>query len=160
VDQNQRLPGPTPYVVQFHGVDILPDWEPGTPGVLCVAGPHAIPVSTALRASDRRVMLALGRGRDTLARLRADPRAAFCLLGAEVAFTAYGPASVIREELSAASRVAAVALEVERVQDHLAGSRTEMLAGARWRFTEDPARDDAERILAELNQLGAAGPAG
>ena len=27
----------------------LPHWEQGTPAVLCVAGPHAIPVSTAVR---------------------------------------------------------------------------------------------------------------
>ena len=28
---------------------MLPDWEVGTPAVLIVAGPHAIPVSTAVR---------------------------------------------------------------------------------------------------------------
>ena len=28
---------------------MLPDWEPGTPAVLVAAGPHAIPVSTAVR---------------------------------------------------------------------------------------------------------------
>lgn len=136
-------------------MDILPDWAPGTPGVLCVAGPHAIPVSTALRASDRRLVLALGRGRDTLARMRAEPAAAFCLLGAGVAFTAYGPSRVIREELEAAPHVAAVAIDVERVQDHLAGSRTALLAGARWRWTEDAARDDERRIVTELRRLAA-----
>jgi hypothetical protein len=134
-------------------VDILPDWEPGTPAVLCVTGLHAIPVSTALRAADDRIVLALGRRRETLARLRDDPGAALCVLAAGVAFTAYGRASVIRAELAGAPHVAAVAIAVERVQDHLAGSRTEILDGARWRWTEDAARDDERRILAELREL-------
>jgi hypothetical protein len=143
-------------VVQFHRVvDILPDWEQGTPGVLCVAGPHAIPVSTTMRAGDRRIVMALGRRRETLGRIRNDPAAALCLLGAGVAFSAYGRAAVVRDELSAAPHVAAVALDVERIQDHLEGSRTEMLDGARWSFTEDSARDDERRILAELRELAA-----
>jgi hypothetical protein len=134
-------------------MDILPDWEPGTPGALCVAGPHAIPVSTAVRASDRRIVLALGRERETLARLREDPEVALCLLGRGVAFTAYGRAAVVREELGAAAHVAAIALEVTRLQDHLVGSRTEILDGARWRWTEDAAREDGRRIAAELREL-------
>ena len=134
-------------------MDILPDWEPGTPAVLCVAGPHPIPVSTAVRASDRRIVLALGRERETLARLRENPDAALCLLGRGVAFTAYGRAEVIREELRAAAHVAAIELEVTRLQDHLAGSRTEVLDGARWRWTEEAALDDERRIAAELGEL-------
>ena len=43
-------------------MDILPHWEQGTPGVLCVAGPHAIPISTAVRGSDSRLVFALGDG--------------------------------------------------------------------------------------------------
>jgi hypothetical protein len=138
-------------------MDILPDWEPGTAAVLCVAGPHAIPVATAVRAGDRRLVLALGRRRETLALLRDDPRAAFCLLGAGAAFTAHGRAGVVREELAAAPHVAAVAIDVERIQDHLAGSRTEILAGARWDWTQDDAREDERRILAELRELAGLG---
>ena len=59
---------------------MLPTWPPGTPAVLCVAGPHAIPVSSYVRAGDDRILLALGSRRETLARLRADPGAAFCVL--------------------------------------------------------------------------------
>lgn len=120
--------------------------------MLCVAGPHAIPVSTAVRGGDRRVLLALGQGRETLARLREDPRAAFCLLGEGLAFTAYGGAWVLREQLESA-RVAAVALEVERVEDHLADGRVEMLDGARWRWTEERARVEQPRVVAELRRL-------
>ena len=125
----------------------LPVWRQGTPGVLVVAGPHAIPVSTALRAGDARILFALGRRRETLARLRQDPRAAFCLLGEGVAFTAEGTVSVLAEQLEAIP-VAALELSVERVQDHLADGRTEMLDGARWRFRAE--RDaTADRLVVE-----------
>jgi hypothetical protein len=131
---------------------MLPEWEPGTPAVLIVAGPHAIPVSTSLRRAEARVVFALGRRRETLERLRADPAAALCVLGRGVAFTAYGEAVVLREELDAAP-VAAVELRVDRVQDHLADGRTEMLEGARydWRNIKDS--EDESRIRAELARI-------
>jgi len=69
---------------------MLPEWEVGTPAVLIVAGPHAIPVSTSIRRGDDRVVFALGRRRETLTRLRSEPGAALCVLGRGVAFTAYG----------------------------------------------------------------------
>ena len=131
---------------------MLPDWEPGTPAVLVVAGPHAIPVSTALRRGERRVVFALGRRRETLARLREDPEAALCVLGPGVAFTAYGRALVLREELEAAP-VAAIELSVERVQDHLADGRTEMLDGARYEWRDEDAMRAESRIRAELDTI-------
>lgn len=134
-------------------MDILPEWEPGTPAVLSTAGPHAIPVSTAVRAGDRRIVLALGRRRETLRLLRDEPRVAFCLLGAGLAFSAYGEARVLREELESAPHVAAVAVQVDSIDDHLEESRTEMIDGARWRFTAGEAEDDARRIDAELRAL-------
>jgi len=133
-------------------VEGLPSWERGTPGVLCVAGPHAIPVSTAIRASGDRLLLALGARRETLGRLRQEPGAAFCLLGAGVAFTAEGRARVVAERLEAAP-VAAVELCVERVQDHLADGRTELLDGARWRRTERRYSESDAAIDAELSRL-------
>jgi hypothetical protein len=131
----------------------LPRWERGTPGVLCAAGPHPIPVSTAVRVGDDRVLLALGSARETLARLREDPRAALCILGREVAFTAYGRASVRSEELQASADVVAVEIRVESIQDHLADSRTEMLDGARWRWREDRFAAAEREIVAELERL-------
>lgn len=121
----------------MRGVERLPEWNDGTPAALCVRGPHVIPVSTAIRAGDHRLVLALARRRDALARLRDDPAVALCLLGAGVAFTAEGTAAVVREELEASPHVAAVELRVTRIQDHLADGRTEMLSGARWRFTSE-----------------------
>jgi len=119
-----------------------------------VAGPHAIPVSTAVRTADRRIMLALGRQRETLRRLRAEPRAALCLLGAGVAFTAHGRASVAAEELESADTAVAVELVVERVQDHLADGRTEIVDGARWRWLDRHAAETEPAIIAELERLG------
>jgi Pyridoxamine 5'-phosphate oxidase len=134
-------------------MDELPRWERGTPAVLCVAGPHPIPVSTAVRVADDRVMFALGRERETLRRLRDDPRVALLVMGAGVAFTAHGEARVLAEQLESADTVVAVELRVERVQDHLADGRTEMLEGARWRWTRDGMADAERAIVAELERL-------
>jgi hypothetical protein len=99
-------------------------------------------------------MLALGRERETLRRLRADPRAALCLLGEGVAFTAHGQARVAAEELEAADTIVAVELVVERVQDHLADGRTEMLDGPRWRWLDRNAAEGEPALIAELERLG------
>ena len=134
-------------------MDELPEWEFGTAGVLCVAGPHPIPISTALRAGPRRVLFILGGRRATLARLRYDPHAALCLMGEGLAFTAHGRARALEERLESAPKVVVVELSVTRLQDHLADGRTEMLAAADWRWVdEDAAKADAG-IRAELTQV-------
>jgi hypothetical protein len=131
----------------------LPAWEAGTPALLCVAGPHAIPVSSYVRAANDRIVVALGARRETLARLRTDPATAFCVLGKGVAFTARCRASVIKEPLEAAPGNVAVELRVERVQDHLADGRTEILDGSRWRWIDVEAATLQPRILEELETL-------
>ena len=132
---------------------MLPTWPSGTPAVLCVTGPHAIPVSSYVRAADDRIVVALGSRRETLARLREDAAVAFCVLGEGVAFTAHCRASVARESLDAAPANAAVALVVERVQDHLADGRTEMLDGAGWTWIDPEAAALQPLILEELTNL-------
>ena len=131
----------------------LPKWERGTPAVLCVAGPHPIPVTTPVRRGPDRVLLALGRQRITLERLRVDPRVALVVIGEGVAFTAHSRALVISEQLEAADTVVAVELTVECVQDHLADGRTEMLDGARWRWCNEHDGEMEDRIVAELRTL-------
>jgi hypothetical protein len=115
--------------------------------VLSTAGaaPHAIPVSTAVRAGERRVLLALAPRRSSLARLRADPRVALTVLAAgDVAVSAEGVARVVAERLPGAESVVAVALDVESVQDH--GQPTFAIEeGVSWRWTD---RDAAERDAA------------
>ncbi len=132
----------------------LPRWKQGTPGVLCVTGPHAIPVSTAVWAADDRLLFVLGRRRVTLARIREDPLVAFCVLGEGLAFTAHGKAGVVREELHAA-KVVGLEIRVEAVQDHLADGRTEMLDGARWRWVDERAAREEPLIVAELREMAA-----
>ena len=117
-------------------------------------GPHPIPVSTAVRAGDRRIVMALGRRREALRRLRDDPTAALCLMGEGAAFTAFGRAAVVAEELEAADTVVAVALEVEEIQDHLADGRTEILDGVQLALDRRPVRrgpaGDRRRAAASL----------
>lgn len=131
----------------------LPHWRTGTPAVLCVAGPHAIPISTAVRVAADCVLFALGRERETLRRLRRDPRAALCLLGEGAAFTAHGEARIVGE-LESAETVVAVELSVARVDDHLLDGRTQMLDGARWRWLDERAAAVEPSIVAELERLG------
>jgi hypothetical protein len=147
-------------VVELHArqgtgraMDELPEWEPGTVAVLSVAGPHAIPVSTAVRLSGDRIAFALGVGRETLARLREDPAAAVSLFAAGLAFSAYGIARVAREKLECAPHVAGLELRVERIQDHLEGARTEILGPVSWRWTEKEAAETDEAIRMELTAL-------
>jgi hypothetical protein len=134
-------------------MDELPHWERGTPAVLCVAGPHAIPVSTAVRGAADRVLFALGRERETLRRLREDGRTALLVMGKGLAFTAHGWATVVAEELESADTVVGVELHVVRLQDHLADGRTEILDGARWRWTREGLAETEEAIVAELDRL-------
>jgi len=131
---------------------MLPDWPAGTVTVLSTAAgpPHAIPVSTAVRSGPSTIHLALGLRRESLARLREDPRCALTVLAAgDVAFTAHGVATVVEE----GERVAAVRLDVEAVQDHNRPTFA-IEDGVRWRWTDaDAERADAE-VRAALRRLG------
>jgi hypothetical protein len=140
-------------------LDRLPDWQPGTVAVLCTVDesgrPHAIPVSTAVPAGPRRVVLALALTRGSLARLRGDPRAALAVLAAgNVALTAHGTARVVEEPMTVAG-VAAVALEVESIRDHRQPAFT-IEDGVRWRWTDPEARERDERVRAALARAAAA----
>lgn len=123
--------------------------------MLSTAGddPHAIPVSTAVRAADDLVLVALATRRESLTRLRADPRAALTLLGEDdVAITAHCRARIVADPMSISDRLCAVALDVLRVQDH-GQPRFEIDAGVRWHWTDEQARrrdHDVRRALSEL----------
>ena len=106
-----------------------------------------------MRAGDDRIVFALAHRRETFQLLREGPAAALCMLGAGIAFTAYGDVAVVREETEASPHVAALELRVTSVQDHLADGRTEMLDGARWRFTSDDAAEADAALRAELANL-------
>lgn len=129
---------------------MLPDWPPGTVAVLSTGAgaPHAIPVSTAVRGGPRTVLLALGLRRESLARLRDDPRCALTVLAAGLAFTAHGHATVVGEPAG----VAAVRLEVDHVQDH-DGPQFEIEAAVAWRWTDDEAQRRDAAVRAGLREL-------
>jgi len=130
---------------------MLPAWEPGTVAILSTGAgaPRAIPVSTAIAAGPDVILLALALRRESLARLREEPRCALTVLAAgDVAFTAHGRATVV-EELET---VAAVRIDVDEVQDH-GQDRFEIVAGVAWHWTDaDAARQDAA-VRAALARL-------
>ena len=133
----------------------LPAWEPGTVCVLSTGGgaPHAIPVSTAMRAGPRRVLLALAARRETLARLRREPRCALTIMAAgDVACTAHARAQIVQEALRGADSVAAVALEVDAIQDHMQ-PRFAIAAGVAWSWTDAQAREGDAAVRAALDEL-------
>jgi hypothetical protein len=123
---------------------MLPEWPEGTVAVLSTAGPHAIPVSTATRAGDAAIHFALAHTRDSLARLREDPRCALTVLAAgDVAFTAHGRAEVVQDPMAVADSVVAVAIDVDAIQSH-ADPRFAIEAGVAWRWVDpDAAARDA-----------------
>jgi Pyridoxamine 5'-phosphate oxidase len=132
---------------------VLPEWPAGTVMILSTGGeePHAIPVSAALRAGPRRVLIGLAQGRESLARLRAGPRVALAILAeGDIALTAYGRARVVDEDL--VEGVVAVEVEVERVQDH---DRPTFVieAGVRWRWTDPDAHARDAQVRAALERL-------
>lgn len=127
----------------------LPDWPAGTVTFLATGAgaPHVIPVSAALRAGPARVVLALAPRRDSLRRLRDEPRVALAILAAgDVALTVAGLATVVAEPLPGAENVVGVELAVDRVQQH--GNRHfSVTDGVRWhwRDAESERRDVAVR---------------
>ena len=135
--------------------DALPEWSPGTVAILSTGAgaPHAIPISTAIRVADTRILLALALRRESLARLREDPRCALTILAAgDVAITAHARATIVEEPLAISDRVCAVALDVERIQDH-GQPRFVVEDGVRWRWTDPQAEQRDAEIRAHLRTL-------
>lgn len=75
------------------------------------------------------------------------------MLGEGFAFTAHGSARVLDRELVTAPAIAVVELRVERVQDHLADGRTEVLDGVRWRWREERWAEGDRALVDELERL-------
>ena len=127
---------------------MLPRWPDGTVAVLSTAGPHAIPVSTAIRADDDTIHLALAHKRDSLRRLREESLCALTILAAGVAVTAYGRASVVDDD----ERVTYVRLDVDEVADHDQPT-FELDDGVSWHWTDDGAEDGDQQVRERLRSL-------
>ena len=123
-------------------MDALPHWPEGTVAVLTTHPAHAIPVSLALRAGDRELLIGLAPRRRSLEHLRADPRCAVTVLTRGIAFTAHGRAVAFSEP----DPVVAVRIEVDAIADHDSPA-FEIDAGVSWRWTDETAseRDSAAR---------------
>ena len=114
----------------------LPHWPEGTVAVLTTHPAHAIPVSLALRAGDRELLIGLAPRRRSLELLRADPRCAITVLTRGIAFTAHGRAVAFSEP----DPVVAVRIEVDTIADHDSPA-FEIDAGVSWRWTDETASD-------------------
>ena len=114
---------------------------------------HAIPVSAPLRAGDHLILLSLRRDRGSLGRLRERPEVALAIITeGDFAFTARGRARVVEEPMACAPDYAAVAIDVEHVDDHRQAA-FEVTAGIdrRWRDeAEQRALGERMRALGEL----------
>jgi hypothetical protein len=134
---------------------MLPDWPAETVTILATAGdaPHAIPVSAAVRAGPRYVVLALAAGRGSLARVRTDGRVALTIVARDVAVTAHGRARVLDEAL--VEGVVAVEIEVDSVQDHDRPTFS-IESGVRWRWTDAEAQGRDAEVRAALLRLAEA----
>jgi hypothetical protein len=134
-------------------VDELPEWEAGAVALLSTGGgtPHAIPVSATVRAGPRRVLIALAAHRESLARLRREPRCALTIVTApDVACTAHARAEILPDEF--VEGVVAVALFVDAIQDHML-PRFAIEAGVAWRWTDDEARERDGMVREALSEL-------
>jgi hypothetical protein len=114
-----------PFVVAFQQQSPkrrpLPEWPEKTIAVLSTQNEevHAIPITAPLRIGDRQILLRLKRCRESLARLREHPKVALTIFAkGNLAFTARGPARVVQEAMVSAPMFAAVAIDVENIDDH------------------------------------------
>lgn len=140
-----------------HQLSSLPEWTPGTVAILSTGAgaPHAIPVSTGIRAGSHRVLIALALRRESLARLREDPRCALTIMAAgDVAITAHARAEILEDPMRISDRIAAVALEVESIQDH-GQPRFEIDSGVNWHWTDAAAEARDAEIRDALSALAA-----
>ena len=99
----------------------LPEWPDKTIAVLSTENGevHAIPITAPLRVGDRRILFRLKRCRESLTRLREHPKVALTIFGkGNLAFTARGPAHVVQDPMVLAPAFAAIAIDVENIDDH------------------------------------------
>lgn len=133
-------------------MDELPDWPEGTPAVLSTLGGkgalHAIPVSLALKAAPRELLIGLAPRRRTLELLRADPACAVTVMAAGLAFTAHGRAVAFEE----AAAVIAVRVAVDRIADHDHPTFA-IDDGVRWRWRDAKAVERDAAARAALREL-------
>jgi hypothetical protein len=134
---------------------MLPDWPSGTVLMLATSGeqPHVIPVSAAVRAGSRSLLLGLAQSRESLARLRAAPNVALAIVAQGIAVTVHGHAQVLQNEL--VEGVTAVAIDALRIQNHDRPTFA-IESGVSWRWTDAEAQQRDAAVRAALARLAGA----
>lgn len=137
-------------------LEALPEWPARTIGVLATCDgdrPHAIPVSAPVRAGAHEIRLNLHRTRGSLERLCESPQVALVILAAgNVACTARGRARILQEPMAAAPDYAAIAIDVEQIDDHRQPA-FEVEAGVDRRWLDEGERDALGRRVRALTEL-------
>jgi len=125
----------------------LPEWPITTVAMLSTMDdrPYAIPVTSPLRVGDRQILFVLKQSRGSLARLRKYPEVALSILcEGDLAFTARGIATDIQDPMVRAPGFAAIAIDVEEIENHRQQGRyVESGVGLDW------GSDDMARFLPE-----------
>ena len=137
----------------------LPEWPDKTIAVLSTQNEevHAIPITAPLRIGDRQILLRLKRCRDSLARLREHPKVALTIFAkGNLAFTARGPARVVQEPMLGAPMFAAVAIDVENIDDHRQRDFT-VDSGVSLDWTNDRTQRFVQEHLNALREVAASG---
>jgi hypothetical protein len=135
----------------------LPDWPTRTIAVLSTVdrGPFAIPISAPRRAGDGRILIGLQRDRASLARLRRHPQVALTILAeSNIALTARGRARIVQEPMASAPDYAAVAIDVEHIDDHRQGAFL-VESGVDRRWVDDHQQRALRERTATLAELAA-----
>ena len=140
----------------------LPEWPEETIAVLSTQNEevHAIPITAPLRIGDRQILLRLKRCRESLARLREHPKVALTIFGkGNLAFTARGPAHVVQESMVVAPAFAAVAIDVENIDDH---RQRELVidSGVSLDWTNERTQRFLQEHLKALREVAASGESG
>ena len=94
------------------------------------------------------IALALAERRESLARLRGEPRCALTIVAEGISITAHGRATVAPLE----EALAAVRITVDAIQDH-ADPRFAIDEGVRWRWTDTQAGERDAAVRAALRAL-------
>ena len=138
---------------------MLVRWPSGTVVSLATVGgdgPHVIPVSAAVVAPPRMIVVGLAEVRGSLERLRARPQVAVLALApGDVAYTAHGTATILDRE-PVADGVVAVRIDVESIQDHRRPTFT-IDAALGWHWTDETARARDALVRHALERIAGEG---
>jgi hypothetical protein len=140
-------------------LETLPTWPARTIAILATVGngPYAIPISAPLRTGDHRILLSLRHSRGSLARLWNRPRVALTILTeGNTAFTARGRAHIIQVPLAGSDDYAAVAIEVEHIDDHRQRQFV-IQAGVDRRWIDENERRALGQRVATLTEIAVSG---